>query len=151
MFVEYRTRVNKSLGVVEKSLDAVRGNLQDWADIAYRDGEQLRSRVGPTGGLAHQVNLTMGMAEIHSYGLAFPVKWTASGASLLFPELEADLILAAKGVAETELTLRGNYDPPLGAIGQVADRLVLHRVAEATVKDWMDRLAAALERAAMPA
>jgi hypothetical protein len=74
----------------------------------------------------------------------YPVHWTASGANLLFPELQADLVLTKQGSRKTSLTLRGTYRPPLGVLGRLADRAGLHLVAEATVKNWMDRLAEAL-------
>lgn len=144
MFIEYSTRVKAGLADVEKGLDAIRANLQEWADVAYREGEQLRARVGPNESLAREVRLEIGIAEIHAYGLVYPVEWTATGAALLFPDLTADLILAKLGRDETRLTLKGTYQPPLGPLGKLANRTVLHRVAEATVKDWMDRLAAAL-------
>lgn len=144
MFVEYSNQVEASLSQVEKSLDRVRANLEEWADIAYREGEQLRARVGPSASIAREVKLEIGLAEIHRTGLVYPVRWTASGAGLLFPELDADLILSKAGSDVTYLTLRGTYQPPLGPIGRLADRAVLGRVADATVADWMERLAAAL-------
>jgi hypothetical protein len=39
--------------------------------------------------------------------------------------------------------------PPLGAVGQAVDRVLLHRVAEATVKDFLDRLGQAITDQAM--
>lgn len=144
MFIEYSTKVKSGLADVEKSLDAIRANLEEWADVAYREGEHLRARVGPSAGFAREVKLDIGIAEIHAYGLVYPVEWTAAEAALLFPDLTADLILSSRGHDVTELTLKGTYQPPLGTLGKLADRTVLHRVAEATVKDWMDRLAAAL-------
>ena len=144
MFVEVSSRVRSSLADVENALDRVRANLEEWADVAYREGEQLRARVGPSDALARTVTLEIGVAEIHSYGLAYPIHWEASEARLLFPELTADLILSNRGRGETKLTLRGTYQPPMGALGRIADRAILGRVAEATVRSWMDRLAAAL-------
>ncbi|MGD2060199.1 MAG: hypothetical protein PVF87_05010 [Acidimicrobiia bacterium] len=151
MFIEYSTRVKAGLADVEKSLDAIRAHLQEWADVAYREGEHLRARVGPSDSLAREVKLEIGIAEIHAYGLVYPVQWTATGAALLFPDLTADLILSSRGSEVTELTLKGTYQPPLGTLGKLADRTVLHRVAEATVKDWMDRLAAALSAESLKA
>ena len=144
MFVEYSTEVDASLSQVEKSLDQVRAHVEEWADIAYREGEQLRARVGPSETIAREVKLTIGIAEIHRSGLVYPIHWTASGASLLFPELEADLILSQTSSHSTTLTLRGTYQPPMGALGRLADRAVLGRVADATVADWMERLAVAV-------
>ncbi|HEX5903035.1 MAG TPA: hypothetical protein VF028_07985 [Actinomycetota bacterium] len=40
------------------------------------------------------------------------------------------------------------YEPPLGLVGRAADRALLHRVAEATFKDFLERVATRLaERA----
>jgi hypothetical protein len=144
VFVEYSTKVDAGLAQVEKELDQIRANLQDWADIAYREGEQLRARVGPSDSLAREVNLEIGVAEIHSSGLVYPIHWTATGATLLFPELRADLVLSKDGSTRTALTLKGTYQPPLGMLGRIADRAGLGRVAEATVRHWIDRLALAL-------
>lgn len=151
MFVEVSTNVHSGLAEVENALDRVRASLEEWADVVYREGEQLRARVGPTQALARTVTLEIGVAEIHSYGLSYPIHWEASDASLLFPELSADLILSNLGRGETKLTLRGTYQPPLGALGRIADRAGLRRVAEATVRSWMDRLAAALSSESLQA
>lgn len=144
MFLEITSHVHAALPEVEKSLDRLRATAEEWADVAYRDGEQLRARVGPTENFARTVTLDIGVAELHSYGISYPIHWQASDAHVLFPELTADLILAGRGRKETSLTLRGTYRPPLGALGRMADRALLGRVAEATVRSWMDRLAAAL-------
>lgn len=144
MFVEYAATVDASLATVEKSLHRVRSNLEEWADIAYREGEQLRARVGPSASVAREVKLDIGVGEIHSSGLVYPIHWTASGADILFPEMTADLVLSKSGAKQTKVTLKGTYKPPLGPLGRLADRAVLRRVAEATVADWMERLAAAL-------
>lgn len=150
MFVEYSTRVEATLSDVEKSLDRLRSSLEEWADIAYREGEQLRARVGPSASIAREVKLEIGGAEIHRSGLVYPIQWTASGAGLLFPELSADLILSKAGSNVTCLTVRGTYQPPLGPLGRLADRVVLGRVAEATIADWMERLATALSSESAP-
>ena len=145
MFVHYFTHVPLGLSEVETRLDHVRHHLTEMADVAYRAGEALRSRVSPWDqGIAKEVSLRLGLAEIHSSGLVYPITWTAAGAGLLFPELHAELILAHIGPAQTRLTVQGNYKPPLGVVGRVADRAVLGRYADATVRNWLDRLAAAL-------
>ena len=144
MFVHYSTHVSVGLPEVEKRLDLVRSDLEEWADIAYREGEELRSRVGPIDALAKSVSLVIGLAEIHRSGLVYPIRWTAIGGAALFPELNADLALSQMGPTMTSLALDGTYEPPLGMVGRVADRVVLGRVAEATVRNWVDRLAEAV-------
>jgi hypothetical protein len=144
LFVEYATTVDEGLSTVEKRLDALRAHLPELADVDHQEGEQLRTKVGPSASMAHEVHLDIGIPEIHSMGLVYPVHWTATGATRLFPEMKADLILSKVGSGNTRLTFRGNYQPPLGVVGRLADRAGLRHVAEATVEDWVDRLAEAL-------
>jgi hypothetical protein len=44
--------------------------------------------------------------------------------------------------------MSARYLPPWGALGSAVDRALLHRVAEATVKDFLDRVGAALRASA---
>ena len=144
MFVHYSTIVTIGLSEVERRLDHVRADLEEWADTAYREGEELRARVGPGGAVAKSVALELGLAEIHRRGVVYPVHWSAVGAGAIFPELRADLVLSQLGPGRTTLTLDGTYDPPMGAVGRFLDRALLGRVAEATVRNWVDRLARAV-------
>ena len=50
----------------------------------------------------------------------------------------------------TQLTFQGSYTPPLGLPGRLLDRWVLHRVAEANVKNLVDRIAKALRESFHP-
>ena len=145
MFIHYYTYVPLPLGVVEHRLDALRDALEDWAGVAYREGEELRAKVGPSvGGHAKEVRLVIGVAEIHRTGLVYPISWTATGAQALFPKLTGELVLSHVGPEQTELSLEANYQPPMGPLGRVVDRVVLGRFAESTVKNWVDQLAEAL-------
>lgn len=145
MFVQYFTHVPVPLNVVETRIDDVRANLEEWADIAYRDGEELRASVGPADhSYAKEIRLQIGMAEIRRAGLTYPVTWTATHAGALFPKLSADLILTHVGRDKTKLCLEGTYDPPLGPVGRALDRVALKNVAEATIQDWVDRVAVAV-------
>ena len=75
-----------------------------------------------------------------SAGLA--LRWEATGAGGgLFPVLDADLGLAALGES-TMLTMAGAYRPPLGSLGEALDRTILHRIAAATIRSFLTRLAA---------
>ena len=74
----------------------------------------------------------------------FPLRWTASGHAGLFPALDADLEVAPIGPGRTQLAMSARYVPPFGAVGRTIDRALLSRVAEATVKDFLDRVAEAI-------
>lgn len=69
-----------------------------------------------------------------------PIRWSAVGAAGLFPSLDADLEIAPLGPHRSQLAMSARYVPPLGAVGRAIDRAVLFRVAEATLKDFLDRV-----------
>ena len=48
-------------------------------------------------------------------------------------------------VKNGKIVFDGTYEPPLGPLGRAIDRVALRRVADSTVKDWVDRIALALE------
>ena len=145
MFVQYYTHVALPLSTVETRLDQLRSHLDEWAGVAYRDGEELFAEVGPGGGrYAKKVRLEIGVAEIRRAGVVYPITWTAAGGESLFPRLTADLILSHMGRDRTKLALQGTYTPPLGVIGRVVDRTLLKNVAESTLQDWVDRVATAI-------
>jgi hypothetical protein len=139
MFVYYYGHVP---GRVEEAGDALIVQLRDrpeMADVAYRQAEELRARVGPRG-MAKAVRL-----EIRSAGgTRIPVSWVATGAPRLFPRLDGELVASEVGTDLTQVVFRGSYDPPLGRVGQALDRVLLHRLAEATVKRFVDALLAAV-------
>lgn len=144
MFVQYSTTVPLGLGTVERLMHDLGSEMGELADIAYREGEELRSRVGPASVVAKSVAIAIGTPQLQKRGLVYPLHWTAVGAESLFPEMRADLILTQDGMDKTTITLSGTYDPPLGAVGRALDRVLLGRVADATARDWVDRLAAAI-------
>jgi len=145
VFVHYFTHVALNVSEVERRLALFRTSLPQMADVAYREGEELRAKVGPwVEGYAKEVELEIGTAEIHRTGIAYPITWTATGATSLFPKLTAELLLAHVGRNLTRMALEGTYEPPLGFVGKVADRAILGRYADAAVRNWLDRLAEAL-------
>jgi hypothetical protein len=125
----------------------VSGLWQHVAEAAYDEGEELLSRVGPFGpvpGLSKAVTLHVGKARDRGDGFVMPLKWAATGPAELFPVMEADLEVAPLGAVESQLRLSGSYDPPLGPVGRQLDRLLLHQLAEATVRALLSQLVAAL-------
>jgi len=77
-----------------------------------------------------------------------PLTWRATGPERLFPLFEADVEIAALGPSRTQLSISARYRPPFGALGRALDRALLHRVAEATVKDFLDRVGETLRAGA---
>ena len=128
-------------------LVAVSGLLQQVAEAAYDEGEELLSRVGPFGSvprLSKAVKVSAGKVRDRGEGFVMPLRWSATGPTELFPVMEADLEIAPLGAEETQLRISGSYDPPLGLLGRGLDRLLLHQLAEATVRAFLSQLVAAL-------
>jgi hypothetical protein len=130
---------------------------RDWvpgvaADAEAR-GERLLAEVGfgrPAYRLAKKVEVELGDLMRFPSKTVLPMAWRPAGGESLFPSLEADIEVAALGPNRTQLSVSARYRPPLGVIGKVIDRALLHRVAEATLKDFLDRAGEAI-RALVPA
>ena len=116
------------------------------AEQANHRGDSLLAEVGfgDDVRVARRVAIEFGQPVRAASKLVLPLRWTAAGASGLFPALEADLEVAPLGPQRSQLAMSARYEPPFGPIGRAIDRTVLFRVAEATLKDFLDRVAAAL-------
>jgi hypothetical protein len=143
VFVHYFTEAGVTFDQAVEGIGRLVAEMSTWAGSAYRNGEALAGRLGGMSGLASLVLFDLGSPRPTPAGLTYSVRWRATGASSLFPRLEAELEIADMGDSVL-VTLRGNYDPPLGTVGRLVDRAILGRVADATVKSWVDRLAGEL-------
>ncbi len=110
------------------------------ATQAYKEAENLRIKVGPKIGSkfsAKEVVLFMGSYRKTRDSYIIPITWEATGTPGLFPTLKADFLLAPLGDMATQITLTGSYEPPLGQMGQKLDQLLLHRLAETTIRSFL--------------
>ena len=147
MFVQDLMIVDRPAGEVVAELrdGAILGRAAEEAGEALGD---LRVKVGPKSWpplLAKTVEVTLGPERQHDDVTLLAFSWRATGHPSLFPTLDADLEVSPLGDSQSELSLRGRYEPPGGAPGKVADRLVLHRLADATMRAFLSRLALRLE------
>lgn len=104
-------------------------------------GERITAKVGPKSwpaALAKTVEVRLGPVRRHADGTLVGFSWEAQGGASLFPRLDADLDVAPFGADQTILTVRGTYDPPAGRTGKIADELLLHRVAESTMRAFLE-------------
>lgn len=145
MFVEYSAEVDMRDAEAARLLASHASEMEGMGAAAYREGEELRSRVGPGGLVAKEVVIAMGSPFMSRQGMVVPVRWRATGAEALFPSLDGELTVETADDERTLLRLRATYRPPLGSIGDLMDRLLLTKVARATVADWVDRIVAWLE------
>jgi hypothetical protein len=122
--------------------------LTDLAGGAEGDGEALRIQIGPTwvGGLmSRKVEVTLGPPRERGEARVMELEWKAIGLASALPVLNGDLELAPLGLLHCRLTLAASYLPPFGELGRALDRALLHRVAQSTVRSFLERVDSSLE------
>jgi hypothetical protein len=112
------------------------------------DGSTGLARVGPLGpvrGLSRVVEVQLGELVAHEESAQLALRWDVAGpGGGLFPALDADITLARADDLTTTLTLTGVYRAPLGSVGAGLDQAILHRVAVATIRDFLGRIGDAI-------
>ena len=70
------------------------------------------------------------------------LRWQAAGpGGRLFPVLDADIWLTSAWEHSARLSLAGVYRPPLAALDAGLDKAVFYRVADATARSLLARVA----------
>jgi hypothetical protein len=78
------------------------------------------------------------------------LNWKAASHTSLFPLMRAKLSAWPVVATETQLSLEGHYQPPLGVLGTALDAMVGHRIAEATLQRFLEDVIDHLGRASAP-
>ena len=125
-----------------------RGALNGVSKAAYEGQWEAVVRVGPLGGtigLSKLVRVRVLDPARQGATMIISLRWEATGpAGELFPALDADLLLTPEGEDGSRLGLVGVYRPPLGRAGAVLDKVIMNRLAVATVHSFLQRLATAV-------
>jgi hypothetical protein len=149
MFARYYVDLVQPFAVARAALlDDPGAWIPGLLQAAEHRGHQLLAEVGLGSGarrIDKKVEIELGAPRGTVSVTALPITWRATGAQWLFPRLDGDIELAALGSARTQLSISARYEPPLGVVGRVLDRALLHRVAEATLKDFLDGIAEHLD------
>ena len=95
--------------------------------------------------LRKRVTVEAGEPVKAGHWTAIPLTWKASFPEKLFPVMEGKVELAPVDGLTTRLTVSGMYEPPLGRVGKELDDALMHKVAEATVKELAESIAKRLE------
>jgi hypothetical protein len=148
MFVRYYMELPLPARQVEHAmLDSPADWLSTVAGEAQRRGDRLLTEVGvgPLGPrLGRRVTIQLGQPVRFPSMTSLPLTWEPVGLEGVLPRLDADIELGSLGEDRTQLAISARYRPPLGVLGRTVDRVLLHRVAEATVKDFLDRVGVAI-------
>jgi len=131
------------------------GRLEGMSRDAYSDGLAGQIRVGPFGsmpGMSKLVQVRLLDPVPRGDSVLVPMRWEATGPmGPLFPVLDANLMLGVDDQGRAVLRIAGVYRPPLAALGEELDQMVLRGVASATIRSMLRRMAALLGDAGEPA
>jgi hypothetical protein len=136
--------VQSGLGVFQRATESASAR-------ASEVGATLHARVGSVDvGVdvrihVHAVNEDEGVAGM-SPVLRVTLGWEANRAAALFPVMKAELSFWPLTATETQLELDGTYRPPLGIVGNAADAVLGHRIAEASVHRFLDDIVEQVRR-----
>jgi len=149
MFLRYFVTIRCPTPEVEAAFE---GGVENWMPAlvhqADKNGAAILSQLGFTIGnrLIHRdIEVSVGAPRRVASATLIPIRWRAASGSSLFPVLDGQLEIASVGPAITQVGLSATYEPPLGLAGRVADRALLHRIAEITIKGFLDAVGERLE------
>ena len=143
MFARYFVELSAASSAVEHALsDDPRRWLPGLVRDANHRGDELLAEVGFGEAIRvkREVSVELVPPVRSSSKTVFPLRWQAADHPGLFPALDADLEVASLGAERTQLAMSARYVPPFGTVGRAIDRALLSRVAEATLKDFLDRV-----------
>jgi len=149
VFLRESVEIERSMPEVWARLCRDSSRLLPLADAASGDGEAQLLRVGPRLAgrqLGVPVEIRLGGIWTREGSVAVPIRWEAAAFGSLFPVLDGTLVFSPLSPERCRLELEATYRPPFEAFGDLLDRTLLHRVAESTIRSFLDRMAESLER-----
>jgi hypothetical protein len=148
MFVQYSVHVDRPIEAVRAIFAA---GPREWFP---RFDDEGHAEVGPQFaglGLRKKVAIEVGEPVTVGDWTEVSVKWQATFVQQLFPVMTGKVELTAVDPRITRLTICGMYEAPLGRLGRQLDEALMHRTAEATVKELAESIAERLEAASAEA
>ena len=74
------------------------------------------------------------------------LEWQAASMPGFFPLMKGELSVYPLTSSETQLDFSGVYEPPFGALGKTMNAVAGHRIAEASVRRFIDDVASYLRK-----
>ena len=142
MFVQHSVHIGRP---IEAARAALAAGPAEWFP---RFGDGSHAEVGPQVAglwLRKKVDIEVGEPETVGDWTEVPVTWKATFVQDFFPVMTGKVELEAVDPRITRLTVSGMYEAPLGRLGKHLDDALMHRAAEATVKELAESIAKRLE------
>ena len=145
----YELRPERRLSAdYESAVGVLRAGPERWLPGVAMDGERLTAELGfDQAGrrIGRRIEVALGAVQPFAYGVTVRVQWKAVRRPQLYPTLDGHLRLERAHRGGCQLRFDARYVPPAGKVGASVDRALMYRVAEATVGDFLDRVAAQLD------
>jgi hypothetical protein len=113
-------------------------------------GATLRVDVGPLQvGVDVAIELKGHRDEVTALGeksTHIEIAWEAKRAAGLFPSMNGTLSILPLGARETQLDFHARYQPPLGVVGDALDAVAGRRIAEASLRRFIEDVCARLRQ-----
>lgn len=152
MTEDFELHLERGLDLPYEAAEPVlRAGPRAWLPGFAQEGEHTTSELAfeQSGGrVTRRIEVQLGSVQLFAYGVAVRIEWAGARHPQLYPRLEGHLRLERRQPAGSTLRFDASYDPPAGPLGAAVDRAVMHRVAESSVADFVDGVAAALARGA---
>lgn len=152
MFVGDEVRAEVSVAAARTRLASLLGGsgLITASHAAWGEGIARVGPVGPVPGLSKLVQVRVRDPVQRGAITMIALRWEATGVGeRLFPVMDADITLIPDGDEATLIGLQGVYGPPAGSAGEILDRAILHRIAAATARSFLSRIATAINDPAL--
>lgn len=147
--IRWQERVHRPYETVRLALEASSSEIIKWATCAAVEQSQeevvadLHTKVAGIEFHRDVVVMIKSCEELKSesqHRLAIELEWRSVEAAGFFPIMNAKLFVIPVG-GEAQLDFRGEYNPPLGIVGQAIDAVVGERIAESSVKHFVSEIA----------
>ncbi len=138
MFVQHSVHVGGPIEAV--SLSLATGHREWFPRLGDDDNAKVGVRIAGIG-FRKKVAVEVGEPVTSGAWTEVPITWQATSIKDLFPVMVGKVELAPVDIGVTRLTVSGMYQPPLGRLGKKLDDALMHRVAEATVKELAESIA----------
>lgn len=142
----------KVIGEYAKLRDALLEGPANWMPGMYESATgkitQLEADTA-FGRLARYAWVKVANAQVEKEEVVVPITWHSLEGDALFPTFEGRLRLYRVPGGTNRLELDGHYAPPGGALGRAVDVAAMYAVAQATVEDFVERIAGVLARNAL--
>ena len=103
-------------------------------------GAELHVAIGPVA-VSAEIDIAIisvdDATELGQPATRLVLEWSAKHRAAMFPTMRATLSIYALSPTETQLDLLGTYDPPLGIVGDAIDKVILHRIAQASAHHFV--------------